>query len=106
MMQDKFRENIDLMFSDGIKKEAILILKGIYKGITNYQDISEISPTKSGIFLISELERIGYIKRNGPERTFELCEKGLDYLVSKKLIEQKKENVQTNTLEKEAVISK
>ena len=102
-MNNQAGKDIEFMFNEGMKKEAVLILEGIYNGIKNYQEVSDMSPTKSSIFLIVELENANYIKRNAG-KTFELCEKGLTYLISNKIIEPKKE-VQPQSLEKEAVIS-
>ncbi len=99
--------NIDLMFSDGIKQEAIFFLLGVYVGIRDYNGLADLSDTKSGVFLISELERADYLKRGKDKnRSLELTEKGIKYLISKKFIlEEKEEEIKLGKLERQLVTS-
>ncbi len=103
-MNNEIAESIDFIFNEGMKKESILILEGIYRRVKNYQDISAISPTNSGIFLISELERTKYIKRSNAEKTFELDAKGLAYLVSRKLVDIEQEDAKQGDVKVKSLV--
>lgn len=71
-----YQNNIDLIFNDGLKREALLILNGAYAGKNNSKELSELSG--SGTFLLSELERTGYIQKNNGH--LNLTNKGKDYV--------------------------
>ncbi len=95
--------DIELMFSEGIKQEAKLFLLGVYVGIKDYNGLANLSDTKSGVFLIRELERAGYLQRgNARNRPLELTNKGREYLISRRFIlEEGKEDVKPGRLERE-----
>lgn len=89
-------ENIELMFSDGIRREADFLLQKVYGGMNNQSDLvaaAKESPyTDSGVFILSELERAGYVNRNKENRKlFGLSEKGKVYI--KKIQEMPKKEV-------------
>lgn len=115
------KTNIELMFSDGIRREADSILQKLYGGMNNQIDlvssVKERPYTNSGAFIISELERAGYVKRNEENRKLlGLSEKGKAYaerimtMPKKEVIvvdlfghKEKKEEIKVGKLEKALV---
>jgi len=99
--------SIELMFSDGIRQEADFLLQKLYCGMNNQNDliaaVKERPYTGSGIFILSELERAGYLKRNeGNKKILNFTDKGQEYVASIQK-KKKKDVILTDLFKKEEV---